>query len=190
VEGLVNAAALRATYAGVRVLVTGHTGFKGGWLARWLHRLGAEVHGLALSPDGPARLHTLLPDELRARERIVDVRDEAAVRAAIEAIEPALVLHLAAQALVRRSYREPALTFATNVQGTVHVLEACRSVEAFRAAVVVTTDKVYADDGGAWGYRESDRLGGHDPYAASKAACELAVASLRQSFPARLGRGA
>ncbi len=183
-----NAAALRAAYGGVRVLLTGHTGFKGGWLARWLHRLGAEVHGLALPPQEPARLHTLLPAELRARERIVDVRDEAAVRAAIEAIEPALVLHLAAQALVRRSYREPALTFATNVQGTVHVLEACRRSDAFRAAVVVTTDKVYADDGGAWGYRESDRLGGHDPYAASKAACELAVASLRQSFPERLGR--
>lgn len=183
-----NAAALRAAYAGVRVLVTGHTGFKGGWLARWLHALGAEVHGLALPPEPPARLHALLPEELRARERLVDVRDEQAVGAAIEAIDPTLVLHLAAQALVRRSYRAPAATFATNVQGTVHVLEACRRARSFRAAVIVTTDKVYADDGGAWGYRESDRLGGHDPYAASKAACELAVASLRQSFPERLGR--
>ena len=166
-----------------RVLVTGHTGFKGSWLCQWLLDLGAEVHGLALAPDTTPSLSEVLelPSRL-ASHRIADVREAAAVHAAVAAIRPEMVLHLAAQPLVRLSYREPAATWATNVQGTVHVLEAIRAVGGVRACVVVTSDKCYENREQVWGYRENEAMGGHDPYSSSKGAAELAVASWRRSF--------
>jgi CDP-glucose 4,6-dehydratase len=170
-------------FRGRRVLLTGHTGFKGAWLGEWLLGLGAEVHGLALAPDTTPSLFALLDLERRfASHRIVDVRDPAGVHAAVAAIHPEIVLHLAAQPLVRLSYREPAATWATNVQGTIHVLEAVRSVGGVRACVVVTSDKCYENREQVWGYRETDAMGGHDPYSSSKGAAELAVASWRRSF--------
>lgn len=170
-------------WGGRRVLLTGHTGFKGSWLALWLARLGAQVTGLALAPATEPSLFELarVGDCLRA-SHLVDLRDPAAVRAAVQAAAPQIVLHLAAQPLVRASYREPVATFATNVLGTVHLLEALRQADELQAVVVITTDKVYADRGWTYPYREDDRLGGHDPYSASKAAAELAVDCYRQSF--------
>ncbi|MFN4116494.1 MAG: CDP-glucose 4,6-dehydratase [Inhella sp.] len=168
---------------GRRVLLSGHTGFKGGWLAIWLHDLGAEVHGFALDPATTpslfevARVHELLVSDTRA-----DLRDAAAVKACVDRVQPELVLHLAAQPLVRESYRDPLATWATNVQGSAHLLDALRGVASCKAAVVVTTDKVYANQEWDHPYRESDPLGGHDPYSASKAACELLAASYRSSF--------
>ena len=167
-------------YRDRRILLTGHTGFKGSWLALWLRALGARVSGLAL-PDSPAPCHwdllRLDVDEVRA-----DVRDAAAVRAAVADARPEIVFHLAAQALVRNSYRDPLTTWSTNVVGTAALLDACRAVPGVRAVVVVTSDKCYEDREWAWGYRESDRLGGHDPYSASKAATELVAASYRDAF--------
>lgn len=172
------------TFRGRRVLVTGHTGFKGGWLAQWLHMLGAEVTGLALPPASTPNLwDTLgLGDAPRCVDLRGDVRDLAAVEAAFARGEPEIVFHLAAQPLVRRSYRDPLESWSTNVMGTANVLDACRRHASVRAVVAVTTDKVYANREWAWGYREADRLGGHDPYSASKAASELVAASYRQSF--------
>ena len=171
---------------GRRVLLTGHTGFKGAWLTLLLRRLGAEVHGLALGPEPGAlftraRLHDALASDAR-----VDIRDGTAVQAALDAAAPDLVLHLAAESLVRRAFHAPAATFATNVQGTVNVLEAART-RGFRGPlVVVTTDKVYANDGRDSAYEEHDRLGGDGAYAASKAASELAAAAYRQSYGLRI----
>lgn len=165
-----------------RVLLTGHTGFKGSWLALWLRSLGARVTGLALDPQtrpalfAGARVAADLTD-LRG-----DVRDAAVVERTVGLAQPEVVFHLAAQALVRESYREPVATFATNVMGTVHVLEALRRCEATRAVVVVTSDKCYANDGSGRAYRESDPLGGHDPYSSSKAGAELVAAAYRDSF--------
>ena len=165
-----------------RVLLTGHTGFKGSWLACWLSQLGAEVHGLALEPPTEpnlfdlARVGTSLASDSR-----VDLRDAGAVTQCVARIKPEIVLHLAAQSLVRRSYAEPAATFATNVIGTVNLLEAARRTPA-KAVLVVTSDKCYQDSGAKTPYRESDPLGGHDPYSASKACQELVAASWRASF--------
>ncbi|WP_035884084.1 CDP-glucose 4,6-dehydratase [Cupriavidus metallidurans] len=167
-----------------RVLVTGHTGFKGSWLAQWLHLLGAEVTGVALDPATTPSLWGEL--DLTHAERCIDlrgdVRESRTVDAALTRGNPEIVFHLAAQPLVRRSYRDPLESWSTNVMGTANVLDACRRMPGVRAVVVVTTDKVYANREWSWGYRESDRLGGHDPYAASKAASELVAASYRQSF--------
>jgi CDP-glucose 4,6-dehydratase len=172
-------------YAGRRVLLTGHTGFKGSWLALWLQAMGAQVHGLALDPaDGPSHWQLL---GLGLPERRQDIRDAAAVRAAMAAIQPQLVLHLAAQPLVRRSYDDPLETWSTNVMGTVNLLDACRQTPGVQAVVVVTTDKCYENQEWPWGYRERDALGGHDPYSASKAAAELAVASWRRAFGGAVG---
>lgn len=167
-------------YAGRRVLVTGHTGFKGSWLALWLQALGAQVHGMALAPGTSPNHWDLLG--LGLPEHRHDIRDAAAVRAAVAAVQPELVFHLAAQPLVRRSYADPLETWSTNVMGTAHVLEACRHTPGVRAVLVVTTDKCYENQEWPWGYRERDALGGHDPYSASKAATELAVASWRSAF--------
>lgn len=167
-------------YRGRRVLVTGHTGFKGSWLCLWLQALGAEVAGLALAPSTEPSHWDLL--KLRLNDHRADIRDEAAVREVFAAERPEIVFHLAAQPLVRRSYREPVVTWATNVMGTAHVLEAAREAPDVRAVVVVTTDKCYENREWPWAYRERDRLGGHDPYSASKAGAELVAASYRTAF--------
>jgi len=163
-----------------RVLLTGHTGFKGAWLALWLQQLGADVHGLSLPPDPDQPLFPALG--LQLSEDRIDLRDQQAVqRSALEA-QPQIVLHLAAQPLVRRSYADPVGTWSTNVLGSLHLLEALKPLTHPCAVVMVTTDKVYANREWPWGYREADRLGGHDPYSASKAGAELAIASWRSSF--------
>lgn len=168
-------------YAGRRVLITGHTGFKGSWLALWLQALGAEVGGLALAPDtDPAHLD-LLGLQL-AHDARVDLRDANGVHAAVAALQPDIVFHLAAQPLVRRGYREPAATFNTNVDGLVHLLEAVRGCASVRVVVNATTDKVYETHDTPTGYREVDPLGGHDPYSTSKACAELVSTCYRRSY--------
>lgn len=175
-----------AFWAGRRVLLTGHTGFKGAWLALWLLQLGARVEGLALPPEGSANLYGTLDLERRFpasfRSRLLDLCQAEAVAAAVWETRPQVVIHLAAQALVRRGYADPLGTWATNVQGSLHLLEALRPLPHPCAVVMVTTDKVYENREWLHGYREPDRLGGHDPYSASKAAAELAIASWRSSF--------
>lgn len=167
-------------YRGRRVLITGHTGFKGSWLALWLHELGAHVTGVALPPDAePAHWNML---QLDVDSHCQDIRDGAALASIVKAARPEVVFHLAAQPLVRRSYREPAETWASNVMGTVNLLEACRVLPGLQGIVVVTTDKCYENREWEWGYRENDPLGGRDPYSASKAGAELVVASYRASF--------
>jgi CDP-glucose 4,6-dehydratase len=173
-------------YSGRRVLVTGHTGFKGAWLCEWLLGLGAEVHGLALPALTPS-LFFALELERRMKHSIVDIRHAAELEETIRELRPDFIFHLAAQALVRVSYREPVPTFATNALGTAHLLEAVRVAKLPCTIVVVTTDKCYANDSAAHGgnarsFKETDPLGGHDPYSASKAAAEIVVASYRDSF--------
>jgi CDP-glucose 4,6-dehydratase len=172
----------RAFWLGRRVLVTGHTGFKGSWLVLMLQMLGAEIHGLALAPPTRPSMFDLLGLDTLCSHRIGDIRDQTTVDAAFAAINPEIVIHMAAQPLVRLSYDDPVGTYATNVMGTVHVLDACRRAADLRSAVMVTTDKCYQNNGWVWGYRETDRLGGADPYSNSKAACELVVDAYRQSF--------
>lgn len=167
-------------YRGRRVLITGHTGFKGSWLALWLHELGAHVTGVALPPDTVPAHWGLL--QLAVDNHYQDVRDASALANIVQVARPDVVFHLAAQPLVRRSYRQPAETWATNVMGTVNLLEACRALPGLQAIVAVTTDKCYENREWEWGYRESDPLGGHDPYSASKAGAELVVSSYRASF--------
>jgi CDP-glucose 4,6-dehydratase len=167
-------------WRGRRVLLTGHTGFKGAWLQLMLAELGAEVTGLALAPATQPNLHDLLG--AGERSRLGDIRDPPVVAAAFAACDPEVVIHMAAQALVRESYRDPVATFATNILGTVNVLQACRAARALRCAIVVTSDKVYANDGGGRAFAEDDRLGGHDPYSNSKACAELVTGSFRDSF--------
>ena len=169
------------TYAGRRVLVTGHTGFKGSWLALWLQALGAEVSGLALAPDTDPAHWDLLGLQL-AHEARVDLRDAAGVRDAVAAFQPEIVFHLAAQPLVRRGYREPVATFDTNVGGLLHLLEAVRRCTSVRIVINATTDKVYEPHDTPTGYRENDQLGGHDPYSASKACAELVSTCYRRSY--------
>jgi CDP-glucose 4,6-dehydratase len=172
-------------YDGRRVLVTGHTGFKGGWLCRWLHRMGASVRGLALDPPTTPNLFHALDVERCCESTIGDVRDAAIVERVVQEHQPELVLHLAAQPLVRRSWHEPRLTVETNVVGALNVLDAAVRCPSTRSVVVVTSDKCYENRGWAWPYRESDALGGHDPYSASKAAVEMVARAYRR--PALLG---
>ncbi len=167
---------------GKRVLLTGHTGFKGGWLAFWLQRLGAELSGIALPPNTTPNLFELARVAEGINSHFCDIRDAAAVATIVRVTRPEVVLHLAAQPLVRASYREPLQTFATNVMGTAHVLDALRSQGSVRVAVMVTTDKVYRNLEHAYPYREDDVLGGHDPYSASKAASEIVIASYRDAY--------
>jgi CDP-glucose 4,6-dehydratase len=182
----------RSFWCGRRVLVTGHTGFKGAWLALWLEAGGAHVTGLALPPDTEPSLFRCLADGSGVRSTMGDVRDPQVAVDVLAAAQPEVVFHLAAQALVRASFAEPAATFATNVMGTVHLLEAIRHAPTVQAVVVVTSDKVYENDGTGRPFREDDRLGGRDPYSASKACQELVASSYRHTFlgdaPVRLGR--
>lgn len=169
-------------YRNRRVLVTGHTGFKGGWLSLWLRQLGASVHGLALpATASPTLFETLGPDVFESQS-IGDIRDLDWVMGRLATTQPEVVFHLAAQPLVRRSYDDPYETFRTNTLGSVNVLEAIRRLGLSCATVVVTTDKCYENREWCYGYRENDPLGGHDPYAMSKAAAELAVDSYRRCF--------
>jgi len=171
---------LADAYRGRRVLITGHTGFKGSWLALWLCELGSELAGIALAPDTQPNHWALL--DLPVDDRRLDVRDGAALARALTEFQPEIVFHLAAQPLVRRSYCDPIETWSTNVMGTAHLLEACRKTASVRAVVIVTSDKCYENREWPWGYRENDRLGGHDPYSASKAGAEFVVASYRSAF--------
>jgi CDP-glucose 4,6-dehydratase len=164
------------------VLVTGHTGFKGAWLALWLERLGAEVTGYALAPPTDPNLFTLARVAEGIHSVEADLRDGDRLAAVFAERRPEVVLHLAAQALVRRGYADPVETFDTNVLGTVRLLEAVRTTPSVAAVVVVTSDKCYEDRNWHWGYREADRLGGRDPYSASKACTELVTAAYRASF--------
>lgn len=167
-------------YSGLNVLVTGHTGFKGSWLVAWLNMLGARVTGISLAPESSPNHWDLL--DVECESHYLDIRAEELLRTTILDARPDLVFHLAAQSLVRRSYREPLDTWSVNVAGTANVLDACRQVERLAGIVVVTTDKCYENKEWVWGYREVDRLGGYDPYSASKAGSELVVASYRKSF--------
>lgn len=167
-------------YRNRKVLVTGHTGFKGSWLALWLKKLGADICGLALPPETNPSHWNLLGLEITEKQE--DIRQYEAVAAYLKQVQPEIIFHLAAQPLVRRSYRDPLDTWSTNVIGTANLLEACRHTPSVRAVVVVTTDKVYENREWPWGYREIDQLGGHDPYSASKAATELVVDSYRKAF--------
>ncbi|MCK7491692.1 MAG: CDP-glucose 4,6-dehydratase [Comamonadaceae bacterium] len=180
VESLDLTHCFRGAYRGRRVLVTGHTGFKGSWLVLWLRSMGADVSGLALPPDTEPSHYRLL--SLGIAEALIDLRDAEAVASAVRRMRPELVFHLAAQPLVRRSFREPVATVATNVMGLVYLLEAVRGCSTVRAVVNVTTDKCYEVDERAVGYTEEDRLGGYDPYSASKACAEILSACWRRSF--------
>ncbi|MBR4662248.1 MAG: CDP-glucose 4,6-dehydratase [Lentisphaeria bacterium] len=167
-------------YQNRRVLVTGHTGFKGSWLCAWLNSLGAEVGGLALKPDQTPDHFSLLKTPLHSE--ICDIRNAEGVKRILTDFQPEIVFHLAAQPLVRASYREPRGTFETNVMGTVNLLDACRFTPSVRAVVVVTTDKCYANPENGRPFTEDDPLGGYDPYSASKGAAEIAAASYRSAF--------
>lgn len=168
-------------YAGRRVLVTGHTGFKGSWLTAWLQAMGSQVAGLALDPDTSPSHWAALKLEGVADHR-VDLRDAAAVAEVLDLHQPEIVFHLAAQPLVRRSYREPVNTFDVNVMGLINLLEAIRQCPSVRVAINATTDKVYQEHDSATGYKESDPLGGHDPYSSSKACAEIVSACYQKSF--------
>lgn len=175
--------ALRPWYAGRRVLVTGHTGFKGSWLTAWLRDMGAKVTGFSLAPEFGER--SLFHDAHVADgvdSCIGDIRDREAIAGVLKAAKPEIVLHLAAQSLVRRSYREPATTFDTNVMGVVNLLDAVRAADCVQSVVIVTSDKCYENAERDHRYREHDPMGGHDPYSASKACAELVTASYRRSF--------
>jgi CDP-glucose 4,6-dehydratase len=178
-----------ARYQGMRVLVTGHTGFKGAWLCAWLRRHGADVTGLALAPEaGRPSLFEAAGLEAGMRSCLGDIREWDTVRQCVDQARPDIIFHLAAQALVRRSYGDPLGTFASNVMGSAHVLEAARQTASVRAVVCVTTDKVYDNREWAWGYREDDALGGKDPYSASKACAELVAAVYQKTLLPADGR--
>ena len=169
-------------WQGKRVFLTGHTGFKGGWLALWLAGLGANVRGFALDPESEPNFFNVTSLKSVVEDVRGDIRDYARLQAEMTKFAPEVVFHLAAQPLVRRSYTDPLGTYATNALGTAHVLEAVRNTRGVRAVVCVTTDKCYRNQEWVWPYRETDPLGGHDPYASSKACAEIVTAAYRQSF--------
>jgi len=165
-----------------QVLLTGHSGFKGSWLALWLHRLGAKVHGISLEPVTSPNLFNLARVNDICQSHFCDIRDKVALKKIVKEFNPEIVFHLAAQSLVRRGYHDPLVTFETNVMGSANLLDVLREIDSLRAIVMVTTDKVYHDNKSNWPYREDDVLGGPDPYGASKAASEIVIASYRDSF--------
>ncbi len=169
-------------WQGRRVFLTGHTGFKGSWLALWLQSLGAELRGLALDPPTEPSLFEAARVGAGMQSRVGDIRDAGLVALTLKDFRPEIVIHMAAQPLVRRSYRDPVETYATNVMGTVHVLEAARHCDSVRAIVNVTTDKCYENREWVWGYREDEPMGGHDPYSNSKGCAELVSSAYRRSF--------
>jgi CDP-glucose 4,6-dehydratase len=171
-----------AFWQGKRVFMTGHTGFKGSWLSLWLQHMGAEVQGFALAPPTTPALFNEARVASGMRSTLGDVRDLDSVRACMRDFQPEMVIHMAAQPLVRLSYDDPVLTYATNVMGTVHVLEAARHTPSVRAIVNVTTDKCYENQEWVWGYRENEPMGGHDPYSNSKGCAELVTSAYRNSF--------
>ena len=171
-----------AFWRGKRVLLTGHTGFKGSWLALWLKSLGAQVTGFAIDPGTEPSLFELARVADGINDQRGDLRDLGALLEVLADVEPEIVLHLAAQPLVREGYRDPLGTYSSNVMGTLNLLEAIRQVGCVRACVLVTTDKVYANQEWLWPYRENEALGGHDPYSSSKACCELLAQSYAASF--------
>ena len=173
---------LHENYNGRRVLITGHTGFKGSWLALWLHQLGANVSGLALPPEADSPLFDSLGLSQKLDHHLGDIRDPALVSSVLAQTRPEIVFHLAAQPLVRLSYSQPVETWNTNVMGTIHVLEAVRKLDSPCAVVAITTDKVYENNDAGRAFAEIDPLGGHDPYSSSKAGAEIAIQSWRRSF--------
>lgn len=160
--------------------MTGHTGFKGAWLCHWLKTMGANTIGYSLEPESDPALCELLPQDFP--QVIADISDHSALRSCFETYKPDIVFHMAAQALVRKSYDEPVRTYQDNIMGTVHVLEAVRQTPSVKAAIIITSDKVYQNKEWVYPYRENDPLGGHDPYSASKACCDLVTQSYIQSF--------
>ncbi len=174
-------------WRGKRVLVTGHTGFKGGWLALWLQQIGADVTGIALAPSTQPNLFELARVASGMQSHFCDIRDAQALATLVKTAQPEIVFHLASQPLVRASYREPLSTFATNVMGSANVLDALRGQPSAQVAVMVTTDKVYRNQEHCYPYREEDTLGGHDPYSASKAASEIVIASYRDAYLVQQG---
>ena len=169
-------------WQGRRVFVTGHTGFKGGWLSLWLHEVGAHVFGYALPPESEPNLFVAAGIDRIVDSTIADVRDLSTLSESLSRSEAEVVFHLAAQPLVQRGYADPIGTYSTNVMGTAHVLEAACQCQSVRAVVVVTTDKCYESREWVWGYRENDRLGGDDPYSSSKACAELLTHAYRRTF--------
>lgn len=172
---------LKKLFKGKKILVTGHTGFKGAWLTRMLLQLEAKVVGISL-PALENSIWDLTDMNQDIEEYLIDIRDREALDKAIKDIQPEIVFHLAAQALVIEGYHNPIENWASNVMGTAHLMESCRSISALKALVCITTDKVYYNKEWVYPYREDDRLGGHDPYSASKAACELVISSYKDSF--------
>lgn len=169
-------------WRGKRVLLTGHTGFKGSWLSLWLQSMGVNLRGIALDPPSAPALFAVARVAEGMQHHIVDIRDFAPVKAQMDEFQPEIVIHMAAQPLVRLSYSQPVETYSTNVIGTVHVLEAARQSGSVKAIVNVTTDKCYENREWIWGYREEDSMGGHDPYSSSKGCAELVSSAYRKSF--------
>jgi len=189
-EGVTGGGIDRAFWAGRRVFLTGHTGFKGSWLSLWLQAMGAEVKGFALAPDTRPALFDVADVASGMVSETGDIRDPAALRASLVDFVPDTVIHMAAQPLVRLSYEQPVETYAVNVMGTAHLLEAVRACPSVHAAVIVTTDKCYENREWPWGYRETEPMGGHDPYSSSKGCAELVTAAWRRSFFAHEGAAA
>jgi CDP-glucose 4,6-dehydratase len=176
-----------AFWRGKRIIITGHTGFKGSWLSLWLQFMGAKLRGIALAPPTSPALFEVARVAEGMEHRVTDIRDFAAVKAQMDEFQPEIVIHLAAQPLVRLSYSEPVETYATNVMGTVHVLEAARHAGSVKAIVNITTDKCYENREWVWGYREDEPMGGHDPYSSSKGCAELVSSAYRRSFLRQAG---